>query len=817
MHTHHGISISSCQHDEEFGRQQRFRHELRAQPRALGLSDARRCPELWRRRVVPGRTLTDIDSLHHVTSRLGGSCGLEHIAIGEDRQSPLNAPQGNAAAYNAFRSCRSTPADHGCRCCSAQRVSGHCAAPIVTDSSYEMASSTQEANSNAAPVCHLLTTLPESCFSGHISPLLGTQTIITKLALTAPSLSVISRKPAMHITLRLGKDFSDKIDMTKQQIAVWGAAFRNTKHATMVCAPTTSVVELLEDARGTLEELHAWSHTTGSLYGYGPLKGRRQHAMGRDERIFPRLRCVWVAEWWLSVANKRHWELPALIDVHLRDSTVCYPMAQISEIEYGTCSGDHGWRCTEWLSGEGPHTLTLETGTSEGWELTNLWDMLKPSIKRLKGVCCPCGADELPTFCMDWNIADCGLQLDELHMVLKAVHPTRTRQVFHKIDKLLSTSLAPNGTFNITCTPDMTFNTIEHLELLQEHPSWAGMLTRFASAAQCVEFPSGLAQGEAVPTVVLYRLPQVVFSSAETLYLGAGSEPPPAALLSHISDRSFPHVTTLSLGHADGVREDAVRRATDLRSLREVRFEMSGLLGIWVATVPFLFPLCLGACSQTGPLLHVHADCRHTAVSFDCVWSLWGAGGGAVGQKGIEKRVQKITVEVHGASLGVSGILPVCLEAIDKCPFLDSIALRRSTLCFCFSGTVDRLGSDLQAVKGRMVLRGFVAVQVDLDSDSRSCKSAELCRVFGCLFPRGLREHMSLASLEGVCTTSRLSLDDTVSLPEAILAHFGLRFPRCVSRHLHKEWEAGMTKEIRSEWPELRSEARRKRGLAACG
>ncbi|CEM37390.1 unnamed protein product [Vitrella brassicaformis CCMP3155] len=666
-----------------------------------------------------------------------------------------------------------------------------------------------------------LPTLPESCFSGHISPFLGTQTIITRLALTAPSLSVLSRKPTMHTTLRLGKDFGDEIEMTKQQVRVWGAAFRKTKHATMVCAPTTGVVKLLEHACGTLEELHAWSRTTGCLYNDGPLdlEVRKEpifsfswEPRGRYESTFPKLRCVWVAEWWLSVANKRNWKLPALVDVHLRDREACYPIAQICEIDYGMCSGDNGWRCTKWLSGPGPHTLTLETDTSRGWELTNLCDMLVPSIKRLKGVrwflLC---RDTHTAVKIDMKIAEMaerGLQLEELDVILTPIHST-TLQDFGRLDKFLSTCVAPNGSINITCTPDMIFRTTEHLELLADHPSWAGMLTQFASAAKGVKLPSGVAQGEAVPTVVLYRLPQIVFSNAETLYLGAGSEPPPAALLSHISDRSFPHVTTLDLGQAAaGVREDAVRRATDLRSLRQVGFEIVAPL----PAVPFLFPLCLGACSQTGHLLHVKAECRYTDVSLDRVWSLWGAGGGggggAGGQRGIEKRVQEISIEVYMSSPGVSGILSVCLEAIDKCPFLDAIALRHSILC-----SVNRLESDLDAVRGRLLVRGFVAGQVDLDSHSRSCRSAELCRVFGCLFPRCLRDHMSMASLEGACT-SRFSMDDTVSLPEAILAHdLGLRFPRCVSRQMHKEWEEVMTQGIRSEWPQLRSEARRKRGL----
>ncbi|CEM25641.1 unnamed protein product [Vitrella brassicaformis CCMP3155] len=555
----------------------------------------------------------------------------------------------------------------------------------------------------------------------------------------------------------------------------------------MVCAPTTGVVELLEHACGTLEELHAWSRTTENLYDDGPLEVRGKPRFsweppGRYESTFPKLRCVWVAEWWLSVANKRNWKLPALVDVHLRDSTVCYPIVQICEIDYKMCSGNDGWRCTEWLSGPGPHTLTLETGAREGWELTNLCDVLKPSIKRLKGVRWP-WYDIRDIDKIDMKIPEIaergGLQLEELDVILDDLSPihSRTLQIFGRLDEFRSTFLAPNGTINITCTPDTIFRTIPYLELLRDHPSWAGMLTRFASAATCVELPSGLGQGEAVPTVVLYRLPQIVFSNAERLYLGAGSEPPPAALLSHISDRFFPRLATLILE-----KTGSQRGRSQAGHRRQI--------------------------AAGGPLLHVKAECRHTSLSFNCVWSLWGAGGGGEGasQRGIEKRVQKISVEIHNNSPGVSGILSVCLEAIDKCPFLDSIALHcLAAYCFC----VDRLRSDLQAAKGRLLAGGFVAVY---KAGGRSCQCVELYRVFGCLFPRCLRDLVSMASLEGVCT-SRLSMDDTMSLPEAILAHLGLRFPRCVSRHLHKEWEGGMTEEIRSEWPELRSEARRKRGL----
>ncbi|CEM33428.1 unnamed protein product [Vitrella brassicaformis CCMP3155] len=633
-----------------------------------------------------------------------------------------------------------------------------------------------------------LITLPESCFSGHIGPLVGTKTIITKLAPSHPSLHTISRKPVTHKTLHLGNRFSFAITVTPQQVAVWGSAFSRAKRAVLACAPSLGVVELLEHARDSLEELEAWSdcYHVDKAVGEWLREGRTG-----EEVIFPLLARVKVAGWWICVANRRHWTPISLVDIQLRDTFVVDDLPQL-DLDYDhpeKCSGHKGDACSGWLAGPGPHHLTLEVpeGWGGAWHIEDLRHMLKPSIKRLRRIrCAPIRR---------WNldkVIDFAMQLEELHIDLDDREHSIDTEFLQIVAHLRSTWMAPHGIITFTCCLGVTFDILRELQHLENCPSWADTLIHLASLVKRVVFPHGLGQGEAVPSVVLYRLPQLVFLQAEKLQLchsAAGSEPLPGAVLSHISDTYLPRVTTLDLGEAVGMREEAVSKALDLKSIREVHFERKARI-----SVPFFFPRCLGACSQTGSPLHIKTDYRESAgVRVDTsVWALWEGGGGSEGQKGVQRRVQKISVTVRwersirddkkgGSSEpakekaydqeGDRGILKVCLHAIDRCPLLDSIVVTFDRWSFsCSSGDeleasrveaspIDMVGVSCEAVRSQLLSRGFVAVQT-----GPSC--VRLCRVFGRVFPRWLVENVSALSPYAVFAPPT-SMEDTVSLPES--------------------------------------------------
>ncbi|CEM19484.1 unnamed protein product [Vitrella brassicaformis CCMP3155] len=455
-----------------------------------------------------------------------------------------------------------------------------------------------------------LMTLPEGFLTSHIGPHLGTKDIITRLAPTHPYLHTTSRKPAMHKTLQLKcKDFCSKVKVTKKQVSVWGPAFSQTQQATMVCLPSRGVLALLEHASSTLEELHAWPDVScpRSLESL-PKAGKPTPRRGDDEVVFPKLVRVKVAGWWITVANKRRWKPMSLVDVHLRDM---YGDMPVSPASAPMCSGNGGDACTAWLAGPGPHSLTLEAGW-DGWELSNIQNMVKPSIKQLRGV--------------EWEggwetIAASGLQLEEFHATVTFIND----HTLEDLDSFRTVCIAPNGTINFTCTPCHPY--FCSFDIMRAYPSCTALIISLAAAVKTVVFPSGLAQGQAVPPVVLYGLPQLVFSQTETLHLssaGPGSRPLPDLLLSGLSDSHFPSVTTLGLGQAKGIREEAVSKATALKSLTEVRFERNGAV-----LAPFFFPRCLGVCSKSGPLLHVIAEYGSKVCFNTGVWSLWEGGAGA--------------------------------------------------------------------------------------------------------------------------------------------------------------------------------------------
>ncbi|CEL94908.1 unnamed protein product [Vitrella brassicaformis CCMP3155] len=620
-----------------------------------------------------------------------------------------------------------------------------------------------------------LVTLPESCFTRHIGPFLDTKDIITRLALTHPYLHTASRKPAMHETLRLGKDFNSEVEMTEWQVSAWGPACSQTKKATMVCLPGRGVLTLLEHASSTLEQLHAWSDAQDAGRATKP-----KQREGGDELVFPKLTRVEVAGWWICVANRRRWKPTSLVDVHLRDMNADPSVRSVFE---RMCSGNGGAACTAWLAGPGPHNLTLELRW-HGWHLRNLQNLLKPSVKRLSGV----WGHEMGR----QKIAVSGLQLEEFHTIVIYIYETE----LESLDAFRAVCMAPNGTINFTCRANVRFDVMRELRYLEAHPSWSDILINLAAAVKTVVFPSGLARWRAVPRVVLHSLPQLVFSKTESLQLssvGLSSDPLPDPLLSGLSDSIFPNVTTIDLGQTEGGGSEQGHHSQ---------------------------------VAERGPLLHVKAKYAWGSnVCFDTgVWSLWeGGGGGEAGsssdgrQRGMEGRVRKISVdaseedesgglavlrrirvevkknsqkeakETAVGSEGEPGVLPVCLQAIGKCPLLNSIALDYTLASY----SVDQLGSDTPLVQSQLLSRGFLAVQTNRDT-------VELCRVFGCLFPHCLSEHVSDLSPSAVYAP-RVSMDDTVSLSEAVLAHAGLHFPRCVSPHLDKEWERRLIRCINIE------------------
>ncbi|CEM31011.1 unnamed protein product [Vitrella brassicaformis CCMP3155] len=657
--------------------------------------------------------------------------------------------------------------------------------------------------------------LPESCFSDHICPLIGTRSTLTDLAPSYPSLHTISRKPTTHKMLHLGTDSARVIEMTQRQVAVWGAAFSKAKRAFMECAPSTGVVELLERASISLEELEAWSDGESVAHRLEP-KPRE----GRGEIVFPVLTRVKLAGWWIRVADNRRWMPTSLVDVHLRDMVV-----QNDDVgawdEPEKCSGQHSSSCKSWLAGTGPHRVVLEVAPDEdgrelAWQLEDLRSLVKPSIKQLKGVRCRPGVHSTRQELA--RVANVTLQLEELGVDTNEDDEATDTEMLEVVERLRSSWLAPSGIITFNCRPGVSFDVLIGLRRLGDCPSWAGTLTHLASLVTRVQFPSALAASFSVS----YLLPQLVFSRAEKLVLcnvaaSAGSEPLPLpdVFLSHISDAHFPRVATLDLYQVVGMRQEAVGKALDLKSIREVQFDKSFDQRARLF-VPFFFPHCLATCSPTGPPLHIKPHFYSGDVSvLTGVWSLWEGGTGATSnghQRGLEKRVQKISVSVQwydtrrtvyrcdkrkesdesedeGSDQGEDGgVFPVCLHAIDKCPLLDSIVLQRSFR----SLSVDELGASPQPVKSQLLSSGFVAVQTGHDK-------VELYRVFGCLFPRWLAAHVSALSPCAIFAP-RTTMDDAVSLPEALLAHLGLRFPRFIARHLSSEWQTALRQEVFSRW-----------------
>jgi len=343
--------------------------------------------------------------------------------------------------------------------------------------------------------------------------------------------------------------------------------------------------------------------------------------------------------------------------------------------------------------------------------------------------------------------------------------------------------VAPTGKLTVACRAFVMFDTLRELGHLELHPLWSDTLTQLGSAARRVAFPSGLPKGAAVPSAVMRHVPHMMFSHAQQLLLqgaGADSITLPSVFLSHISDRNFPRVYTMDLGEARGVRQEAVSKAVDLKLLRLIRFERRTPQLGW-----FLFPLCLARCGKTGPTLTLsaHYDNQQAPSLSVRRWSLWERGGAQ--KRGIEKRVERIDVHLrwcHKGNADESRLLSVCLEAIDKCPFLD---------CICLHGfSLDQLGSDIPG-KHALFSHGFVAVQKTYDC-------LELCRVFGCVFPRCMAEHVSPLPASAVLAPPRSSMDDSASLSEAVLSHIGVRFPRLVARHLRKEREKAIFREVRA-------------------
>ncbi|CEL97505.1 unnamed protein product [Vitrella brassicaformis CCMP3155] len=507
-------------------------------------------------------------------------------------------------------------------------------------------------------VCPLLT-LPEPCITSYIGPFLGTQSIVGSLSRTHTSLHALSHNPAIHTNMHLQTDEYPGIVITKQQIAAWGTALSKVTRATVLCWPTSAVLELLERASNVLEELYASEPWETPSHLAAPLADR---GLREDRIVFPKLIRAEVAGEWITVAHRRNWEPTAPKDLSVR------------RVE----SWSHVVGTGAWLAGPGPHSLTLKARFAHGVEFDMVRNLLWTRFRRLVGV----GVDlklhrreaiRNPPLTADMTLAGVpygdprsadirrlsayaktpfqqrtgeAMQLEELGVVVNEIHDT----MLAAVQVLRSRQLAPRGKVTFDVMPSVEFHTMDILRYLEADPSSADTLTELALCVKSVALPSGLAQGQTVSSAAPYCLPQLVFSRATQLELqgcGAASEPLPAYFLEHICDRHFPRITTLDLGKVEGAREEAARKAVDLPSLREVRFETNRS------------PLCLRGCQKGLPLVHVKGSYRASGAG---VWSLWEGGdeGAEDGhQRGLEKRIRKITITVRHPEEEPEGALPV--------------------------------------------------------------------------------------------------------------------------------------------------------------
>ncbi|CEM37793.1 unnamed protein product [Vitrella brassicaformis CCMP3155] len=559
-----------------------------------------------------------------------------------------------------------------------------------------------------------LLALPESLFVAHISPLLGTKPIIAALGPAHRQMHKISRSPQTHTTLHLSRGDLRKT-ITNRQMAAWWPSFSKVRRATLRCAPTTGVVELIENASQTLEVLQGgcWCRCRSEC-GCRPSACespqdwlRRRQLMGprrsRMAMTFPKLTRVKAAGGWVCVAGFRRWAFRALVEIDLS----------------ATDFDDNRW-LPHWLP-KAKESVT-ETAkerprakmTLEAYDLTQpLSDAVKPFIKRLSVRVEGFGPPQVHGRHLD------GLQLEELNLRVFP-RPTFTWILTYNLTAAGELNLSPLPIFTDrliqyledvppTCVPtgnltfdwsdckhpegrEVTFELVPQLDRLRQHPYGTRILAAVASAATCVELLSGLGYGETVPDVVLERMARIVFSNATMVKLWPDShrdsEPLPDAFVSRLSARMFPRVTALHAARKEHVREEVVRRVTKFSSVR---------------------------------------------------------------------------------------------QAIAKCPLLDEIGLRDCPGDL----TVDRLGGNTE-VQSRLLKVGFYAVEER--KKGSNCGYDKSVRLLS-LFPRGLSlarrcSDPSPSAVLTPYTSLYTSIDDGLSVPEALLAHVGLRCPGFMARQL---------------------------------
>ncbi|CEL97661.1 unnamed protein product [Vitrella brassicaformis CCMP3155] len=648
-------------------------------------------------------------------------------------------------------------------------------------------------------VCPLLIRLAELSVTSHIAPHLGTQAIVGSLSRTHTSLHALSHSPAMHTNMDLQRGRSDQTKLTGQQVAAWGPAFSRTTRARLDCNPSTRVFQLLEHASNTLQELHAHQshrsvHIEDDCEGWdfgrdhiGPLDerllffGERIFPTPEESEavVFPKLKRAEVDRHWRTVNTTkqdvtrgpwrklRRWKMTSLVELHVHD------------------------------------TAPSSSGTISAATRPTFWsDLLQPTLKRITGVRFRGGVERFSPLE--------GAQVEELGVTL--TEQLISDDLFESVDLFRDKSMAPNGKVTFDVTPSVVFHTMDNLSRMESHPSWADAVIEIARDVKIVALPSGLTQGQTVSSARLSCLRRLSFPHATTLELtgcGDASEPLPDVFLEHISHRHFPRITTLLLGWTERVREEPVSKAVDLPSLREVRFGREG-------SPPgrFFFPLCLRNCQKGLPLVHVEGIYRAGGAG---AWSLWEGGGegSGDGHQRVEKRIRKITLNVERQPEGswvheegqpesstvLSGILPACLRAIDKCPFLKCIVIEHGRVVKRDDGVgiflirrrpislvTEADGEELQS-------RGFVAV--------RTCFAWKLCHVRDCVLHR--RSEVSVCAVR----MPRTAVDDSVSLNEALLSHAGLRVHPFAARCLEPEMRDKLTRKCVSYTDDLRREAKR--------
>jgi len=521
-----------------------------------------------------------------------------------------------------------------------------------------------------------LLALPDTLIFGHLSPLLGTQTIISRLSPTHPSLHSLATNPAMHTTVHF--DGSERpgtdTDPDEQELSAWLPRLSKAKNAFVRWPVYEWAAKMVEAMRVTLESLDVDSYSIPEIpeddgLCYCPRQGWQK---GQGALIFPKLTKVKVGGWWIRVPCKRTWGLTAVQDLHIRDETFDGEdwHGRLAEAPFAA-----SWK--RWSPG--PHHITLEHTShdpdappSEPWALRHVVasEILSPSVKYLHGVKVagsPIPGEPSPLISRP--------QVESLHATVVGENVTTSHiEELHWIRKHWT---APAPAVNLHTTGDLTFSTAVLAEpaLLADMAILAPSLAALASVVTSVDlvFDSALVdtlegyRGFCINVSLLFS--SAVFDRATRL---VGVDTHIDGLVSKLS-HAFPSVTTFLLPMQDTTGESmawAIDAVGMLRALETIEFTSGGSGRSSTSSVP--------ECDSIGPCLHMMGVFSPSV----CSLAFEEQTGQSDQREGLRERIRHITLEVdlsddvHGEPWVYCGdVAGACLAAIHNFPCLDRIVL----------------------------------------------------------------------------------------------------------------------------------------------